>query len=483
MEHLCTDDSHQHIDAKFADIFGLKRSQCIDYIKRVKLVAWEQVLLAGLYARSMQDNYFPSRLMLLKLAKKQEPRLAALISNWLDEGLSFFAIYERLNKDQPDEARFLTICEHGQIAFPASAAGLSYSHFTLLAALENIVEIFQALLSGLPADTWCDDIAFEVLDQHASPGLGRREPPNDILARRGKRFNSLHEALHATSEKPDELGTALTQRIDEQLGGWMSSVFDLFQHPCSAINGDHGGKAKKTKKICKTSQHCGDNNIVLTLDREFLTRCMALGQEDAVMSAIGKQLKDYIASDVLKTRDDRARKPQKTTPSLDRWYKKCGVLNLRREDSIPAKVAALLEFDIADLDYPFSFFYPYVSHCSPRKRLSTTDTATLTTAIIDRCLLHKETLLSICGNGIYFNWEDISEAVKSTPKTTDIWRDCLMKEWADREPKKINERFKRPRKQLMKDMYGVHSLVVTQKSQGMNTPYPVDGKFPLPLWA
>lgn len=58
-----------------------------------------------------------------------------------------------------------------------------------------------------------------------------------------------------------------------------------------------------------------------------------------------------------------------------------------------------------------------------------------------------------------------------------------MEEWADREPKKINERFKRPREQLMKNMEGVRSLVATQKSQGMSTPYPVDGKFPLPLWA
>lgn len=61
------------------------------------------------------------------------------------------------------------------------------------------------------------------------------------------------------------------------------------------------------------------------------------------------------------------------------------------------------EFDIANLNYPFSFFYPYVSHCSRRKRLSITDAATLTTAIIDRYLLHKETLLNICGDGMHLN--------------------------------------------------------------------------------
>lgn len=488
MKCLCTQhESCQDVDAKFADVFEIKRSQCIDYINRVKLVAWEQVLLAGLYARTltldMQGNYFASRLMLLRLTKQHEPTLATLISAWLDEGLSFLSIYERLKKDQPDAARFLGICEAEQIAFPASEAKLNYSHLTLLAALENIVEIFQALLSGLPADTWCDEIAFEVLDRGAGPLLGRRESFNDMLAKKGRRFDSLHEALNATTQKPHELGADLIQRIDDRLGWWMFSVFDLFQCPDTVTNGEPEEKVKKAKKICHISQNLRENDIILTLDREFLARCMALGQEEAVMNKISEQLKGFIRIDVLKARDARATKPKSTTPSLDHWYKKCRVLNLRREGSIPSKVASLLEFDIASLDYPFSFFHPYVGHCSPRKRLSTTDAATLTTAIIDRCLLHKESLSHICGDEMHLNWEGMMEAIKSTPQSIDVWRDHLMKKWADREPKKINERFKRPRKQLVKDMEEVRSLVATQKSQGMSTPYPVDGKLPLPLWA
>jgi hypothetical protein len=169
--------------------------------------------------------------------------------------------------------------------------------------------------------------------------------------------------------------------------------------------------------------------------------------------------------------------------SLSKWFRSCGVVGLKKESSIPAKVASLLDWDIRNSINRVGFFYNSFSKASSKK-LSNLDAAKITTGIIDHCLFYDQSFSELIDDelnsvGPEREIEKITSLVleSNAPKV-----DPIMKDWKDRDVRKMNERFKRPRGQVQKDILRADRLIKEQMAQGMYTEYPVGGPYPFPLW-
>lgn len=482
------DDKGAAINVVFEKKLGVSRERCVEHIRLVKLMAWEQVLLLAWYARSQYfskdtASHFHARLKLLKLVKQHYyDRLLPPVSELLDEGVGFLAISERVKHISDTDSSLQMVatsllrrCEEEQITFASLNEPPVYSYQSMLAALEEIVDIFRELLKGQRCEKWCDAVVLDVLNSNYSRPVIRGSK-HDLFA---KAFQTLPEALEKIRED-QELGRKISLAIDEALGQWMSNVFKLASYPLSPNSGDPHPYNNRVKKICEIAQNIRNNELTLVFDREYLARCMAIGQERHVMESIRDQLKAFLGEQVLEAgvRDGQSQ------VALSQWYKHCAVIGLRRESSIPARVAALLEFDIRHSFHEFGFFHHHFRMIS-REQFSNSDSAVLATAIIDRCLFHAEAIDDIKpeADEIHVSLQGYIETITScVAEEASRFGDPIMKDWSDREPKKLKERFKRPRAQVEKDILSANKLIREQMSKGMDSTYPLGGHFPLPLW-
>lgn len=473
-------DVTKELNQKFEEKLGIKRDECIEHIQLIKHMAWEQVLLVAIYARSQyltnEDALqFHSRLKFLDLASKHNA-VFPLVIQWLDEGMGYLSIIERLRKVEDEllsyEVRaFISACERQPFGFSFIAEPLLYSHFTLSVALNRIVEVFQILLEAPAPKVWCDAIASQAIKQ-AYPLLPRF-PRHDRPS-----ITTIDDALD-TFKKDHELGQTILKDIDDELARWMTILFNQFSYHHLSRSNDGFFHDTQMVKLCTASQNIPDNKLLLTFDREHLEQCMTLGQSEQVMYSIREELKAYLGEKVIKAGKQAAKSSHST---LSQWYRDCAVLDIRWEKSIPPIVASLLEIDVRFAFLEFGFFHAYFGRRFKRE-FSKRESEKLTTDIIAHCLYHQGKLDDfIQPPSLLVTNDKVADFIATTEHEPAPARDPMMIIWSSNDTKKMKDRFKRPRKEIERAFSNVNKKIREQKYRSFNTAYPTDGPFPLPLW-
>ncbi|MFG1489215.1 hypothetical protein ABMA58_08180, partial [Oceanospirillum sp. HFRX-1_2] len=194
---------------------------------------------------------------------------------------------------------------------------------------------------------------------------------------------------------------------------------------------------------------------------------------------IASQIKSTLGEELL---GSRRRVNSTVTVSLSRWYGSCAVIGLKKEPSIPSKIAALIDFDVRHAENGFGFCREKFRTIW-RKKISTSESSQITTGIIDHCLYHNRPLEEIVYDRCVLIDPQIELDKISSPVPAGAQiLGSIMKDWSDRDPKKMKDRFKRPRVQVEKDIYESDSYIKKQILKGMGNKYPVEGDYPLPLW-
>lgn len=470
----------KELNKKFEEKLGINRDKCIEHIQLIKYMAWEQVLLVAMYARSQylnnnENRQFHSRLEFLALANKYHV-VFPLVIQWLDEGVGYLSIIERLRKVEDKSITyevnvFISACERHPFGFSSIAKPLLYSHFTLLVALNRIVEVFQILLEAPNPTDWCNFIVKKAI-RKAYP------PFPQFMEDHKPSFTTLDDALDIF-KKDHKLGQAILKEIDDELARWMTILFNQFLYHHELKSNDGYVDNIQMVKLCAMSQNVPDNKLTLTFNREHLEQCMTLGQAEQVMNSIREELKTYLGEDVIKAGQQVAKSSHAT---LSQWYRDCSVLDIRWEKSIPPIVASLLEIDVKYAFCGFGFF-----HANFRTRFQRTfsnrESEKLTTDIINHCLYHNGKLTDFIQPPSMLPPSDkVEEFISTREQELDLIPDKLMRVWSSNDRKKVKDRFKRPRNEIVHAIENVDKNIREQKYLGLNTAYPTDGPFPLPLW-
>jgi hypothetical protein len=469
--------SEKDLNTLVEEKLGIRRNKTIKNMQNVKLMAWEQVLLAAIYARSQyfgkieHRNQYKSRLLLLKLARPW-PEIYQEVVHLLDKGMGYFSIIDKLRESTTDnpltpEQKFITQCEHESLGFPETPEPPLYSYGVLDHAVNNIVSILQRLLQT-PSPS-------ELFDVVANSKIKEKYIPRFFGDNRD--LSTLDKVLKYV-EYDHDLGNEILHAIDECMSTWMKKVFNLFFDPRSSQEKDSNGKSTQKQKLCTASQNIKENTVTLTFNRRRLEQSMVLGQHDQVMLSIQNELRAFTSEMLIKAGKETS--PHAHT-TLSQWHQKCSVLSLRQDKSIPSIVAALLEWDVKLSFMNLGSLHRILEDVKESKP-SSRETEMLTTKIIHHCLFKNGKIHDFEKKDWFQLYREIKNIEPEECTNLEHLSDPLMRVWSDFDTRKMKERFQSPRKNLDDRLRKIEKLVIEQRKRSMSCDYPVGGPFPLPLW-
>lgn len=463
---------------------GVRRKDMVTMIRQVKLYAWEQVLLVSFYTRYQYQQkdadsnfYFLSRLRFMKWAS-QIKNIFPMIIAWLDEGNSYVDIIEKLKKIEDaslllEVNSLLTRCNQSPMGFPRQYSPLVYSYASMYMAYSNIVDVFQQLLKISHEEELFDLLVLQIAQAH------EHDRANFMLYRKVQlnEDKSLASILNRLPADQDvDLGRKIINEITNVLSRWASGVFDMFFY--TAPKYDSWGyeiSEEKNKKTIEIKQNKAAQTLEMTFDLHYIQQCTAIGQADEVMEIIKNHLNSFIAENFLKIKKQEVHGSLK---ELAGWYENCSVLGFRSERTIPPLVACLLDTDVRAANNYQGFLFERLGVLF-QKKLKNAEAEQITTEIIDHCLVHTGKIYDFQPRNVFSVFQ--VDMFKASDEENSL-PDSMMQVWANKDPLKRKERFKKRRNDYHAAVDSVEGKIRLQRKVAMETVFPVDGLFPFPLW-
>ncbi|HHQ6722063.1 TPA: hypothetical protein ACSTNG_001811 [Serratia fonticola] len=508
------------LDELFRKALGMKRSAMIRRITQIKLMAWEQVLLIAMYARSQyksDQRSFHARMRLVALLddpafKTLQPHLLPLI----DDGKGSFSIIGLLKEDFQSWGVekhlydcFIKTIEDDGFIFGTRPFPYLYSHHDLYIALTRFISICQAMLGLGPSQKICDDLTEAKLRQvfahkiqsfnmiFGVGNLGNLEILGGLENQESQenQENQENQEGQGSLNEPITLKTLLGWQLEEKkdvkslaifiessMARDMQNILDNhFNVQSSDVRNQHNSCFDEEKKIkipdwVQQDVDSEKNQYNLRLDITTLNRFMLMGQHKEIRKKLEDMLHVAVSGQLTLP---QSQAPNNDNVSAAEWQHACTVLGLSRLDEVPPRIAAILYFD---LQFMHIKLYSAcreinVSIDQPLKR---EQVEMITTYIIRHCLFNQ---------GLPSDFEVIESRKLVVDKFSVIAKassnalaDPMMEIWANDTASKVRPRFKKPLREFKTELEEIEKLVRDQMRRAMVNPYPIQAGFPAPLW-